>query len=544
MDHQNRNISLVAARDGVLPGPDLHDGISPGGAEVPHSAGPEKHFATEHLRSNLGGRAISGGFVTALAQGARFALYFISTIALSRLLSKEDFGLVAMVGVLISFLRIFREAGLSTATVRHDKITHAQVSNLFWANVALGTVAALVGAAVSPVMAWFYRDPRLVIVTVLLSSTFLLSGAAVQHLALLNRQMRFKAMALVDVGSMTFGLVVGVVMALKGYGYWSLVGSQLGTSFGELILAWSVCHWRPQLPKSRSGTRGLLKFGASLTYDSLLRRVTGGADTLLIGRYYGAGPLGIYTRGMALIMRPLDQFVTPFDMVFVPILSRLQDQPERYRRIFLHVFGAIAMAGFPLAGILLGLSRPLVLVLLGARWTEVTPVFAALALVALYYPLVCVTFWLLTTQGRTKDIMGLGTLISVISVTSYCIGLPHGVVGVAVAFSFSGLLIRLPAQFFIVGRLGPVSQGDLWRVFLCHLPLWGVPLGIVYLTQILLSGATPFVQIAVGVPAGALAALAVIGVIPHQLRMAQRILKEVLGFIGRRPNESPVAPFA
>ena len=183
---------------------------------------------------------------------------------------------------------MFREAGLSTATVQQNKITHAQVSNLFWINVLLGLVAAVCGAALSPVMAWFYRDPRLVLITVILSSTFLLSGSAVQHLALLNRQMRFKAMACVDIGAMTLGLIIGVGMAVSGYGYWSLVGLQLGTSLGELGLAWTLSGWRPQLPKVKAGTQSMIHFGASLTISTLLRRIAGGMDSILIGRFFGA----------------------------------------------------------------------------------------------------------------------------------------------------------------------------------------------------------------------------------------------------------------
>jgi PST family polysaccharide transporter len=469
--------------------------------------------------------------VTALAQAARFCLYFASTIALSRLLSKEDFGLVAMVGVLTSFLRVLREAGLSTATVQRDEISHAQVSNLFWINVALGAAAALVGAALSPAVAWFYRDPRLVVITIFLSATFLLSGGAVQHLALLNRQMRFKAMAVVDVGSMAAGLGVGIGMALLKWGYWSLVGSQLATALAELALAWSASQWRPQLPRPRVGTRGLVKFGASLTYSSLLRRITSGADTLLIGRFYGAGPLGLYSRGMALVMRPLDQFVVPFDQVFVPMLSRLQTDPERYRRIFLQVFSAIALVSFPMAGLLLGLSRPLVLVLLGPRWEEVIPIFSALALVALYYPLVCVGLWLPTTQGRTEDIVVLGTLISAISVISYVVGLPFGVAGVALAFSLSGLLVRMPLQFHVVGRSGPVSRIDLWTVTLSHLPLWAVSLASVYLTRIFLREASPALQLAVCLPVGLLVSFAAIRLIPSHRRNSQRLFNEIMGFL-------------
>jgi PST family polysaccharide transporter len=511
-------------------------------ADAPKEDGAaDKHFCTEHLRDNLGTRAISGGLVTGGAQAAKFGLYMISTVILARLLSKEDFGLVAMVGTLTSFLRMFREAGLSTATVQQSKITHAQVSNLFWINVLLGLVAALCGAALAPAMAWFYRDSRLVLITLVLSSTFLLSGSAVQHLALLNRQMRFKAMACVDIGSMTLGLIVGVGMAWRGYGYWSLVGMQLGISMGELVMAWTMSGWRPQFYKVGVGTRSMIHFGASLTVSTLLRRVAGSMDSILIGRVYGAGPLGLYTRGMALLMRPLDQFLVPFDMVFVPMLSRLQEQPERYRRTFLQIYDAMVLASCLMSGLFLGLSRPLVLAMLGPKWHEVIPIFASLAVTAAYYPAAGAAMWLLTTHGRYRDILQTGAMISFVSVASYAVGLIYGVTGVALAFSLGGLLVRLPAQYYIVGRSGPVSTRDLWGVLLRQSPIWLVAFATAFGTSHLISNMSPVLQLCICIPVTLAASVMLIWIMPHQRKAAQRIVREVISFLGKMIKKDATA---
>ena len=507
--------SQVAIGNQVVPSPD-----AAGMAQL-----EDEVFRTDHLVKDLGGRAFSGSFVTAVSQAVRFGLYMASTIVLARLLSKEDFGLVAMVGALTSILRVFREAGLSTATMQKERITHAQVSNLFWINVALGAGAALVGAALAPGVAWFFRDQRLVWITIGLTLTFLFSGSSVQHLALLNRDMRFKALALIDVGATALGAGVGVIMAMTGWGYWSLVASQVAMALAEMVLAWTLSRWRPQLPRARAGTRSMVRFGASLTFSTLLRRLTGGADSLLIGRFWGAEPLGLYSRGMALLMRPLDQLVVPFDIVFIPVLSRLQAQPERYRSTYLQVFGAIALVSFPLAGLLLSLSRPLVLLMLGPRWDQVTPIFAALSVTALYYPVACTTVWLPTTQQRNRDIVVLGVIISSIPVAAYLAGLPFGAAGVAWSFSLSGLLVRWPLQLHIVGRAGAVSRGDLWRAFLTYLPSWAAVAGSVYCTYLLVPSASPAAQILCCTPVGLLAALGVAFLMPAQRIIALKLVR-------------------
>src|SRR6059058_4463480 len=183
----------------------------------------QEHFKTDHLLTNLKGHTISSGAVTVSAQGAKFLLNMASTMILARLLMPRDFGLVAMVMTVANFLRVFKDAGLSIATVQRERITHAQVSNLFWVNVAVSALGSLIVAAAAPVIARFYHNPLLIGVTLVLSTTFIISGVNVQHQALLKRQMRFKSLAFIEVGSMAIGVVVGVVMAVLGCRYWSLV---------------------------------------------------------------------------------------------------------------------------------------------------------------------------------------------------------------------------------------------------------------------------------------------------------------------------------
>src|SRR4029453_6193239 len=247
----------------------------------------QEHFKTDHLLPNLKGHTISSGAVTVSAQGAKFLLNLVSTMILARLLNPGDFGLVAMVTTVTGFLRVFKDAGLSIATVQREKITHAQVSNLFWINIAVSAVSTLVVAASAPIIARFYHNPNLISITLLLSTTFLISGTTVQHQALLKRQMRFKALALIEVGSMVIGVLVGATMALRGYRYWALVGSSLSTEIASLMLTWSVSRWRPQLPARRSGIAPLLSFGAHRTASELILSLARGSDNLLIGRFYG-----------------------------------------------------------------------------------------------------------------------------------------------------------------------------------------------------------------------------------------------------------------
>jgi PST family polysaccharide transporter len=484
----------------------------------------EKHFRTDHLLSNLKQRTISSGVVTISAQAGQFFLSLLSTMILARLLTPRDFGLVAMVTTVTGFLRVFKDAGLSIATVQQEKITHAQVSNLFWINVGVSALTSLALAVSAPIIAQFYHNSRLIPITLSLSLTFLISGSTVQHQALLKRQMRFKTLAIIDIGSMTVGVLVGVIMALIGCGYWSLVGSSLSAETSGLVLTWLVSRWRPQLPVRRSGVGPLVSFGAHRMAGDFLLTVARGSDNLLIGRFYGAAAVGLYSRASILLTRPLEQFLGPINAVFVPALCRLQSQPARYRSTFLRLYEVIALMGFLFTGLLLALAHPLTLVLLGPKWEQAAVIFGGFTIAALCIPLANASAWLFTSQGRGQEMFVAQSINACAIVLSFIIGLPFGPVGVAIAFSVSNLLVRIPIYYYSVGRRGPVSTRDLWRVFFRHLPIWITVFVVTRLTLSLVANLTSLVQLLVCVPVGLLAGVAIVCAFGPQREVVAHLL--------------------
>jgi O-antigen/teichoic acid export membrane protein len=484
----------------------------------------QKHFRTDHLLANLKGHTISSGAVTMSAQGAKFLLNLVSTMILARLLTPRDFGLVAMVTTVTSFLRVFKDAGLSIATVQREKITQAQVSNLFWINVAVSALSTLVVAGLAPAVARFYHNPRITNIALLLSITFLISGLTVQHQALLKRQMRFKALAVIEVGSMAVAVVAGIIMALMGYRYWSLVGSSVFMEIAGLGLTLSVSRWRPQLPSKGSGIGPMVTFGAHRTAGDFVMSLARGCDNLLIGRFYGSAALGLYSRASVLLIRPLELFLNPINAVFVPALSRLQTQPARYRSTFLRLYEAIALLGLFSTGLLLAVSRPLTLVLLGPKWEQAAVIFGGFTLAALCVPLTNAAAWLFTSQGRGRDMFVAQSINSCFTVLSFIVGLPFGPVGVAIAFSFSYLLVRIPIYYYSVGRRGPVKTVDLWRVFFRHLPVWIVVFFATSAALIPCARFAPLIQLLISVPAGLLSGSAFVYSFKPQRQVAIHLL--------------------
>jgi O-antigen/teichoic acid export membrane protein len=479
----------------------------PGEQRQPPASGDGPYLDTDHLGEDLGQRAVSGGVVTTAAQAAKFLLNLVAVAVLARLLAPQEFGLVAMVSAITGFLVMLKDAGLSTATVQRASVTHRQISNLFWINVGLGGAAGLASLALAPAVAWFYGDARLVGIMAALSLTFLLTGLTVQHNALLVRQMRFALLAMIELGSMLAGIAVATGLALAGWGYWALVGMQLVAAGAGLVLTWLACRWRPSLPSRNSGVRPLLTFGVHMTLASVVSRLAWDADKILIGRFHGADALGLYSRAHVLLVRPLEQLLSPVSAVLVPALSRLQSDPERYRRAFLRVYDTLAVLTFSLTALLLALSRPLILTLLGPAWDGAVPLFAGFTVAALYMPLAWAASWLLTTQGRGRDYLLVYTLLSPFTLAAYVVGLPFGPLGVVLAFSACALLICLPVTFHVAGRSGPVRSADLWRGFLSNLPCWVAVYGATSLASAAVAPVAPLTELLICGPVGLAVAL-------------------------------------
>ncbi len=422
-----------------------------------------RHFATEHLVADLGRRSVRGGAVTIGAQVLKIIMQFGVTIVLARLLKPEVFGLVAMVAVVLTFLETFKDLGLSAATVQREAITHEEVSTLFWINAGLGLVAALFMVPLAPLLAWFYGEPALVDITLCLGIGFALSGLSTQHLALLRRQMRFSELAGIQMGAEIIGMAAAVVAAYEGAGYWSLILQRIVWAGCMALGGWVFCGWRPGKPSRLHDVRGLLGFGWHVTGSNLVSLFVRNMDQVLIGWYWGATPLGLYDRAYKILLLPINNLNAPLFSVAMPALSRLTGEPERYRRTYLGMVEKLSMVTMPCAALLIAVPDLVVRFLFGQQWIVATPIVGWLGLASLYQPITYTCSWLFMTQNRTQEMFRWGMISSAMTAISIVAGLPFGAEGVAASFAVSGIVIRMPALFWAVGRRGPVRALDFLR---------------------------------------------------------------------------------
>jgi PST family polysaccharide transporter len=393
----------------------------------------------------LRGKAIRGGLVTLLTQAACLVLSVASSAALGRLLTPRDYGLVAMVGAFTAFFSLFKDLGLSQATIQREEITHQQVSTLFWLNASLGAALMAITMLIAPLVAWFYHEPKLVAITAALSAGFLLSGFGVQHSALLVRQMRWPAVSAAGLPIQIITIGVGILLAWRGWGPWALVCMALIGSCLQTLLVWYLCPWRPGMPARRIGARSMVATGGNVTGFQILSYFARNLDQVLIGRVWGGADLGIYSRSYSLFLLPLSQITSPLSSLAVPALSRLQNEPERFRSFLLKALLLVNFVTMPLTVLLMVCAEPVISLLLGAKWMACVNVFRVLGLAGLVQPTVVAVSWIYYSTDATARLFRWGWLYSATIIFSFIIGLPFGIIGVAICYSVAFLLITWPA---------------------------------------------------------------------------------------------------
>lgn len=416
----------------------------------------------DHLPADLAGRSLRGGAVTFGALGVKIAVQFGTVMILSRLLPPQAFGLLAMIAALTEILEQIKDFGLSAATIQKSDITHEQVTALFWINCLLGAAVAAALFTAAPLIALFYGQPELVEITRWLALAFVVSGATTQHWALLRRQMRFNTTAAIDVGCELLAMAAAVAAALAGAGFWALVAQRLVYCVAVLLATWITSGWWPGRPRRCPGMKPLLVFGGSVTGSGIIGAVGRSVDQVLIGWYWGALPLGLYERAYKVLMSPVNTVTTPIYSVGLPALSRLQDDPARYRRAYLSLSEKLAMVTAPAAALAVVAADWVVVLLLGPQWHASAPIVAWLAAAAALMPVAVTTGLLFVTQDRAVELFKVGMLNSAVTIASILIGLPFGPIGVAASFATGTLFVRVPLSFWLAGRKGPVTVGDLF----------------------------------------------------------------------------------
>jgi O-antigen/teichoic acid export membrane protein len=312
----------------------------------------------------------------------------------------------------------------------------------------------------APILVSFYGDPRLFWVTVAAAGGLLLTAMTVQHLALLERQLRFVSLTVIETLSQLVSVAVGIVMAIGGFGYWSLVASTIMQTAIIAVGVWSVAPWIPGLPRRTIGILPMLRSGGTITLSAVISYVSNNADKILLGRFWGADVLGLYGRGYQLINIPTQNLNGAIGGVAFAAFSRLQGDPARLKSYFLKYYALINSLTVPTTLFCVVFAKDIIAVALGPKWADTIPIFRLLAPTVLIFGIVNPLAWLLLAIGLQTRSLKIALVVAPLSIMSYVIGLPFGPEGVAFAYSTVMLLWLVPHVLWCLHGTS-ISPGDI-----------------------------------------------------------------------------------
>jgi PST family polysaccharide transporter len=435
----------------------------PGAARAAKASGVDIKDTTLSNRQ-LGRTGARGAAWLLAAQASSFATNFIAIVVLARFLSPETFGIMAMAATVSNLIMLFRDFGFSAPVLTYRELSQAQLSGLYWANLAFGSFLAAVTVAAAPGIAWFYGQPILTLVLSVLAIGFLIATTGVVQSALLRRELRFRALAFIQIAAAAVAMTAGIAAAAAGWGIWSLVGMRLAQQAALGLGACIASRWRPSRYRRDPELPKLLKMAAHVSSAQVTNYLSRNADNVLIGWYWGDHWLGLYDQAYKLLVLPMQQLGQPLNSVLLPMLSRLESQPGAYRAAYVRVLEKVTLATVPLACAMMALPGPIVRVALGPQWIEAAPIVACLGIAMIYQPLSMALGSLLTSQKRSGLLAYTGLVSAALTVLSFAVALPYGPVAVAASYAISGAVIRVPLIYWLIGKEGPVRTGDQVRM--------------------------------------------------------------------------------
>lgn len=392
-----------------------------------------------------------------------------STLALARLLTPEEVGLYAAGTVLAGFIIVFTEGGLRNALVQRERDVEDAADTVFYATFATGILLSLLALAAAPLVGLLFGNPAATQIAAVTSGMFLMHALTNVPDALMMRRFNFKRRLIIDPAKAVVYGAVTIAFAAMGYGVWALVIGNYASLATWLIGTWALAHWRPGLgyPSVRVW-REMARFAYPLVGWSLSALTRSAVQTALIGRVLGEAALGQYRYGRRLGELPGQAVVQVGSFVIFPAFSRMAGEPERFRRGFFRALRWIWFGTVPLAGLLLTLGQPAVVVLLGERWREAGLLVVAMAGVGACTALQEVAGEAMKGAGRSQRLNYLAVIELVVGVGLLVALLPLGLLGVGLAVFGMELVIAVVALVLarsVVGFPGRALIGSLLPAF-------------------------------------------------------------------------------
>lgn len=409
-------------------------------------------------------KAVSGGKWITFSTAISTVFQFVQVSILARLLAPDDFGVVSVSNLIIGFFVVFANLGFSNSIIYKQESDRTVLSTLYWLNMLVGALIFVVIQFSTPLIVSFYNEPKLEPVLRLSSFYFLIVYLGQLFMFLLEKELRFKSVATIDITGTVLGTITTITLAYNGFAEMALIIGQLVSqsvkSTLQIILGQSL--FRPTFRFSIGQVKEHLRFGIFNLGDGILGFVQANADNFFIGSILGVKMLGYYTLAFQLAVFPIVRLNPIILQVAYPILAKMQDNNEGLKRAYLKILDALAFTNLPLLAGLFITAESVVPLIYGPGWDETTRLIHIFVFVGLFSCLSHPLFTLAFTKGKPNLLFYLNLVTLVVKVPLvYVLGHAYGVTGIAVAFLLA-TFFNMIANFWLVHYL----VGDFMSLFL------------------------------------------------------------------------------
>lgn len=383
----------------------------------------------------------------------QFFRFFIGLI-LARLLTPEDFGLIAIVSVFLSILDLFVESGFGNALIRKQDCASVDYSTVFYINLFVSIFAYAMMYFLSPYIADFYKNSQLVLITRVVSLNLIINALSIVNRTQLVKKVDFKTQSKISLLSVILSGILGIYLAYIGYGVWSLIYYSLSDSIIRSILFFIYVKWYPTLTFSYKSFKELFSFGSKILLTSIQHRLYTNSYTLILGKVLSSQIVGLFARADQLAQFPVLTIEGIISRVSYPVLCSIQDDTKRLTNAYREYIKLTSFCVFPLMFGLAAIAKPAILLILSDKWLESVKILQIMCFAYIWTHLNCINLNLLYVKGRSDLVYKLDVIKKIIGITVLLLSIKYGLVAICfsrVIYGFSAIVINTYYTKKIIG---------------------------------------------------------------------------------------------
>lgn len=369
-------------------------------------------------------RGVGWSFIDNMANSG---ITFLVGLVLARLLTPEEYGIMAMIAIFIAISDSIIDSGFSNALIRKVSIERIDYNTVFYFNLVVSVLLYSLLFLVSPSISIFFKEPVLVDVMRVIGIVVVVNAMAIIPRTIFIRNVNFKAQTKVSLIASISSGVVGIGMALSGMGVWSLVGQQLSRQLLNTIFLWIYCKWRPVFEFSNKSFKEMFGFGFKLLMSGLLDTIYRDIYYLVIGRFFSSAILGQYTRAKQFNTIFSINLTTVVQRVSYPVLSSIQNDPQRLREAYRKVIKSTMLITFACMLGLAAVAKPLIIILIGDKWLPAVDYLQIICFAGMLYPLHAINLNILKVKGRSDLFLKLEVIKKILAIGPIVLGVFWGI---------------------------------------------------------------------------------------------------------------------